>query len=160
MPGSLGFPEEAVLFEVPTPAEIENAEFHVTVRGYARDEVREYLAELAVIVGRLQERASNGYLELGERMGELLQDAKDAADELVAAAHIQCQRDEGDARIRAADIIETAQRHAAKIAQEAELRVAELRTIEDAVRGELQMLRTQLDELVGRLRPLEQAALQ
>jgi DivIVA domain-containing protein len=159
LPGSLGFPEEAAVSEVPTPAEIENAEFHVTVRGYARDEVREYLTELAVIVGRLQERTSNGYLDLGERMGELLQDAKDAADELIGAAHAQGQRAEEDARIRAADIIETAERHAAKIVQEAELKIAELRTVEDAVRGEMQSLRAQLDELAGRLRPLEHAAL-
>ena len=155
MAGRLAFLGGSAVSDVLTPEEIENAEFHITVRGYARDEVREYLAELAVIFGSLQERASNGYLDLGERMGELLQRAKNAADELVAGAGSEGKRAEQDARLRAADIVETAERHATKIVQEAELRVAELGNVEQAIRSELQALRGQLDDIVSRSLPLE-----
>ncbi|MGH2729795.1 MAG: DivIVA domain-containing protein, partial [Actinomycetota bacterium] len=67
--------------EGPTPKEIENVEFHVTVRGYARDEVRECLSAIAAYVAHLEEKAATAHLNLGEKIGELLQQAKDAAEE-------------------------------------------------------------------------------
>ncbi|MGH2755726.1 MAG: DivIVA domain-containing protein, partial [Actinomycetota bacterium] len=72
-----------------TPEEIRKATFHVTMRGYARDEVDEFLAALAKLVATLTERAETAYLNLGVRMGELLQEAKDAADELQSTSRAE-----------------------------------------------------------------------
>jgi DivIVA domain-containing protein len=128
----------------PTPEEIENLEFHVTVRGYARDEVREFLSAIAAHVASLEEKAATGYLNLGEKIGELLQQAKDAAEEIEAVA-----RDE------AARMLEDAGTHAAKIVREAEHRVAELENTQGEILNSLQSLKTQLEGMTARLRPVE-----
>lgn len=133
--------------EGPTPDEIENVEFHVTVRGYARDEVREYLSAIAAYVARLEEKAAAGYLNLGEKIGELLQQAKETAEEI-----------EGVARDEAARTLEDAGTHAAKIVREAEQRVAELENTEGEILSSLQSLKTQLEGMTARLRPVELTA--
>jgi DivIVA domain-containing protein len=151
-----------------TPEEIEKTEFHITMRGFARDEVREFLLAVAGVVRHLQEKADTSYLNLGEKMGELLQQAKDAADELTAETRAAAQRTqeevrtaaartEQDASTRAADIVETAESHATKMIREAEQRVAELRATEETTRRELQAIRTQLDTIASTLRPMEPA---
>jgi cell division initiation protein len=151
--------------QAPTPEDIRKTTFHTTMRGYARDEVDEYLTAIARVVASLTEKAETGYLNLGVKMGELLQEAKDAADELLAAAHTDvatlvqeaktsAQNLEASARSQAADTLQTAETHAAKIVQEAEQRVAELTDEENAVRRELTSLRSQLESITERLRPL------
>lgn len=152
-----------------TPEEIDKVAFHRTFRGYARDEVHEFVEGVRELVHQLQEKADTGYLNLGEKMGELLQQAKDAADDLSEAARTEAVRAvedakalaarvEEDARMRAADMVETAETHAAKIVQEAESRVAELQTTEEAVRVELRTLRSKLEEITASLLPMGRTA--
>jgi DivIVA domain-containing protein len=138
-----------------TPEEIENAEFHVTMRGFARDEVQEVLTAAAAHIRSLQEKAETAYLNLGAKMGELLQQAKDGAEELQSAARQEAARQEQDARARATDILQTAENHAAKIIREAEERVAELRTAEDEISRALHSLRTNLIAITERWAPPE-----
>jgi len=144
LPDSLGIHRRLAVAEGPTPDQIENVEFHITVRGYARDEVREYLSAIAVYVASLEEKAATAYLNLGEKIGELLQQAKDAAEEIEAVA-----RDE------AARTLEDAGTHAAKIVGEAEQRVADLANAEGEILTSLQSLKTQLEDMTARLRPVE-----
>lgn len=151
--------------QAPTPEDIRKATFHVTVRGYARDEVEEFLAVVAKNVAHLNEKAETGYLNLGVRMGELLQEAKDAADELLTAAHAdvanmlqeaknKSRELEETSRSQAADTVQTAETHASKIVREAEQRVAELTEEENAIRRELTSLKSQLETIMTRLQPL------
>lgn len=151
-----------------SPEDIDKVGFHRTLRGYARDEVLEFVEGVRELVHQLQEKADTGYLNLGEKMGELLQQAKDGADDLTANARAEATRAveearalatrlEDEARTRATDTVETAETHAAKIVQEAEARVSELRTTEEAIRTELRSLRAKLEGVTASLLPLEQS---
>ena len=93
-----------------TPEDIRKTTFHVVMRGYARDEVEEFLASVSRIVGTLNERAETGYLNLGVKMGELLQEAKDAADELLANARTDVGNMLQDAKTKAQDLEQSAPR--------------------------------------------------
>ena len=148
-----------------SPEEIRKATFHVTMRGYARDEVDEYLNGIAKLVAQLTEKAETAYLNLGVRMGELLQEAKDAADELQAKARADATRMVEEARSsadettrsaneQAASTIQTAESHAAKIVAEAEERVDEMTQAEQSIRADLGQVRAQLESLTQRLTPL------
>jgi DivIVA domain-containing protein len=148
-----------------TPEDIRKTTFHVVMRGYARDEVDEFLASVSRMVGTLNERAETGYLNLGIKMGELLQEAKDAADELLSNARTdvgnmlqeaktKAQDLEQNARANAEDAVRTATEHATKIVAEAEQRVAELTESENLIRTELTSLRSQLERITERLSPL------
>ena len=152
-----------------TPEDIRKTTFHVTMRGYARDEVDEFLTLIARMVGALTEKAETAHLNLGVRMGELLQEAKDAADELLAnartdvgnmlqAAKTRAQELQQTSRSQAEDAVKTAEGHAAKIVAEAEEKVAELTAAEDAIRTELTSLRSQLESITERLQPLVQSS--
>jgi cell division initiation protein len=148
-----------------TPEDIRKTTFHVTMRGYARDEVDEFLNAMARAVGSLNERAETAYLNLGVKMGELLQEAKDAADELLSNARadvgnmlqeasIKAQELEQTSQAQAEDRVRTAEAHATKIIGEAEQRVAELTAAENAIREDLTSLRSQLGRITDRLQPL------
>jgi len=148
-----------------TPEDIRKTTFHVVMRGYARDEVDEFLTAVSRIVGALTEKAETGYLNLGVRMGELLQEAKDAADELLANARTDvgnmlqeaktsAHDTEQTARAQAEDAVRTATEHAAKIVAEAEERVADLTNQENSIKTELTSLRSQLQQITERLGPL------
>ena len=69
-----------------TPEAISGASFSSTLRGYDKDEVHAFLDDIAQRVAELQEEAENAHLSLGDRIGRLLQDAKDNADEIVERA--------------------------------------------------------------------------
>jgi DivIVA domain-containing protein len=144
LPDPLRIHRRLAVAEGPTPEQIENIEFHVTVRGYARDEVRECLSALAAYVANLEEKAATGYLNLGEKIGELLQQAKDTAEEIEAVARDEAARTLADAGT-----------HAAKIVGEAEQRVVELTNVEGEIINSLQSLKTQLEGMTARLRPVE-----
>jgi DivIVA domain-containing protein len=149
------------------PEDIVKIEFHRSVGGYARDEVREFLDAVAELVRDLEERVESGYLNLGEKMGQLLQQAKDEAVDIVSVATEEAvkvgqeakaagERTRAEAKTAAADIVATAEEHGAKIVAEAEGRVDDLRKVEAQLRKGLSSLRSELDAVVARIRPLEQ----
>ena len=76
-----------------TPDVISGASFSSTLRGYDKDEVRAFLDDIAQRVTELQEEAENAHLSLGDRIGRLLQDAKDNADEIVERAQAEASQE-------------------------------------------------------------------
>nr|MBA2599570.1 DivIVA domain-containing protein [Actinomycetota bacterium] len=69
-----------------TPDVISGASFSSSLRGFDKDEVQAFLAAVAQRVASLQDEAENAHLNLGERIGRLLQDAKDNSDEITERA--------------------------------------------------------------------------
>jgi len=72
-----------------TPDVISGASFSSTLRGYDKEEVHAFLDGVAQRVASLQDEAENAHLNLGERIGRLLQDAKDNADEIIERARAE-----------------------------------------------------------------------
>lgn len=68
---------------------ISGTTFSSSLRGYDRDEVHAFLDSIAQRVAALEEEAENAHMNLGERIGRLLQDAKDNADEIVERAQAE-----------------------------------------------------------------------
>ena len=87
-----------------TPDVISGASFSSTLRGYDRDEVHVFLDVIAQRVAELQDEAENAHLSLGDRIGRLLQDAKDNADEIVERAQAEAAQER---EIAAADTKKT-----------------------------------------------------
>ncbi|MDQ3619417.1 MAG: DivIVA domain-containing protein [Actinomycetota bacterium] len=103
-----------------TPEAINSASFSSTLRGFDKDEVHAFLATVAQRVASLQDEAENAHLNLGERIGRLLQDAKDNSDEIIQRA-----RDE------AAQEREVAAQDATKTREEADAYSLDTRTRAD-----------------------------
>ncbi len=124
---------------LPIRADLERVEFATSIRGYDKDEVDTFMRELAEEHNRLvaelaavKRSAEKAYVELGEEIGDLLQHAKDVADQMRKKA-------EEDA----ATIKEKARRAAEKTTSEATRRAEDLRRAAEA-------------DAVGRLRDAQE----
>ena len=76
-----------------TPEVISGTTFSSTLRGYDKDEVHAFMDSIAQRVALLQDEAENAHLSLGDRIGRLLQDAKDNADEIVERAQAEAAQE-------------------------------------------------------------------
>ena len=160
-----------------TPEDIDSASFTVALRGYDKQEVEAFLADVADHVRALTEASSGAYVDLGEEMGELLQHARNSADEMTARAQEEATaiRAQVDAEIvdkrreadeyarRATDDItqeierrrEGAEEQARAIIEDAQTRVVTLQREESEARERIRALRLQLLELTLRLQRFE-----
>ena len=79
-----------------TPDELENVSFTTTLRGYDRDEVDAFIKNVqAALKEAERQRSERLYAHMGEEIGNLLQHAKDSAEEMKQDA------ESGAARMRA-----------------------------------------------------------
>jgi DivIVA domain-containing protein len=160
-----------------TPEDIETASFTVGIRGYDKQEVEAFLADIADYVRALTEASTNAYVDLGEEMGELLQHARNSADEMTTRAQeeatalraqvdaeIADKRRETDEYIRTAseDITaevegrrEAAEEQARAIIEDAQTRIVTLQREEADARERIRALRLQLLEVTLRLQRFE-----
>ena len=159
-----------------TPEDIDSASFTVAIRGYDKQEVEAFLADVADHVRALTE-SSGAYVDLGEEMGELLQHARNSADEMTARAQeeatalraqvdaeIADKRREADEYVqRSTDDIaeeikrkrEGAEEQARAIIEDAQTRIVTLQREEGEARERIRALRLQLLEVTLRLQRFE-----
>lgn len=155
------------------PEDIENVTFPTSLRGYDRDSVDIFLQEVAAayeIVLTEAKLARTGaqkpYRGLGEEMGDLLQHAKDSAEETKRAAAEEAGRVRQRAVEEAAETLAVAEKRAAEMRAEAEQAaadkmhdaaetVAQLETMETEAHERLTSLRLKLESLTGQLLDLE-----
>ena len=162
-----------------TPEDIETASFTVAIRGYDKEEVEAFLADIADHVRALTEASSSAYVNLGEEMGELLQHARNSADEMTTRAQeeatalraqvdaeIADKRREADEYVRRSteDITgeverrrEGAEEQARAIIEDAQTRIVTLQREEGEARERIRALRLQLLEVTLRLQRFEGA---
>jgi cell division initiation protein len=107
--------------------DIERADFSVALRGYDRDEVDAFLRSVADEHRRLSEElveaqrsVEHPYQSLGADMGELLQHAKDSADQIRRKAEDDAKQTRQEAKKNAAATREKAEREAEETRKAAE----------------------------------------
>ena len=136
--------------ETLSAKDIERAEFSTSLRGYDRDEVEAFLRTVADEHRRLSEdldssrsSAEKPYHKLGAEMGVLLQNAKDAADQITKKAEEDAKQARQEAKQQATAIKEKAQREAAEIKQAAQYDASE--RVKDAERRVDELMEAQRD---------------
>ncbi len=155
------------------PEDIETTTFPTSLRGYDRDSVDIFLQEVAAAYEAAlseSQAARSGeekpYRSLGEEMGDLLQHAKDSADQTralaqkeatarLAAAQEEAARLRADAEVQAAEVISAAETEADRRVTDAAETVEQLERMQNEARAEVQGLRLRLEALVDHLRDLE-----
>ena len=162
-----------------TPEDIETATFTMALRGYDKQEVEDFLAAVADQVRAISDVSRSAYLDLGDEMGQLLQHARDSADEMMRTARQEAteRRAEVDAEVankrreaeehvqRARDdlgeevnrIRENAEDQARAIIEDAQQRIVTLQKEEADARERIRALRLQLLEVTLRLQRFEVA---
>jgi cell division initiation protein len=160
-----------------TPEDIETASFTVAIRGYDKQEVEAFLAEVADLVRALTEASGNAYVDLGEEMGELLQHARNSADQMTTQAQeevtalraqvdaeLSDKRREADEYVRRSNedissevkrLREGAEEQARAIIEDAQQRIVTLEHEEGEARERIRALRLQLLEVTLRLQRFE-----
>lgn len=162
-----------------TPEEIETASFTIGLRGYDKQEVEDYLVAVADHIRLISDVSRSAYVDLGEEMGELLQHARDSADEMTRKAQEEAtalraevdaeatntRREADEYRQRAKDDIgeevkrirEGAEEQARGIIQDAQRRIVTLQKEDVEARERIRALRLQLLEVTLRLQRFEVA---
>lgn len=122
-----------------TPERLENTVFSTSFRGYDKDEVDAVLQATAETLRALEDASQKAYLNLGEKMGGLLQNAKDEGEALLqkAEAEVAALRTRTNEELAAARA--EAEAYAASTRREAESFAASTRT---AATEEAQATRT------------------
>jgi DivIVA domain-containing protein len=165
-----------------TPDDVEQTTFTVAFRGYDKEEVDVFLAQLAEHLRYVGEDTHSDYQNLGAEMGELLQharnsaesmlsDAKQGADELRRKSAEEADRLRAEATEYAKRVREDAdddarwtrsraEEEARSIVEGAEQRIRLLVEEDVEARAKMQTLRKQLDQLSTRLEGLEHSDLQ
>lgn len=153
--------------------DLARVEFATSMRGYDKEEVDTFLRELAEehnrLIGELasaRRSAEKAHLELGEEIGELLQHAKDVADQLVkkaeeeaAATTEKARRDAErttlDAQQRAEELRRASETDALKRLRDAQEKVAALQVTENQVRTRMYTLRQSVVSLAEQIEEVE-----
>jgi DivIVA domain-containing protein len=168
---------------IPASQDLARVEFATAMRGYDKDEVDTFLRELAEEQNRLvteletaKRSAEKAHLELGEEIGDLLQHAKDVADQMVKKAEEQAaeikektrraaDRTVAEAERRAEDLRRASENSAVTRIREAQEKVSSLETVEKEIRNHLYSLRKTIASLDEQLQttqaesPIEQTIL-
>jgi DivIVA domain-containing protein len=151
------------MFKAIDPDEIEKASFATGFRGYEPEEVHAYLHQIAEQVrSALKEAQESSYENLGEDIGRLLQNAKNTADEIVTKAQEKANQADADSQRNATRMRQEAeevanqmrqkiQREKAQRVKEAEAEIARLSDTEKEARERIDTLRTELEDVMGRL---------
>ena len=93
-----------------TPDQLENVSFTTTLRGYDRDEVDAFIKNVQVALKEAErQRSERLYAHMGEEIGNLLQHAKDSAEEMQKEAEADAARMRADAETDAARTRDEAQ---------------------------------------------------
>ena len=103
-----------------TSEDVKSTTFTTKLRGYDQEEVDVFLATVAESLALLHQASENAYLNLGEKIGNLLQDAKDAADEIVANAQNEASTLRSEAQTEAGGLKHEAETHASHVVSDAE----------------------------------------
>jgi DivIVA domain-containing protein len=133
---------------------LERVQFATAIRGYDKDEVDTFLRELATEHNRMmaelvaaQKNAENVYLEMGEEIGDILQHAKDVADQMIKRAEEE-----------AAVITEQARRAAAKTASEAARRADQLKEADQEIRARISLMAETIQSLSLQIADMDSAS--
>jgi DivIVA domain-containing protein len=133
---------------------LEHVEFATAIRGYDKDEVNTFLKELATEHNRMmaelvaaQKSAENVYLEMGEEIGDILQHAKDVADQMIKRAEEE-----------AAVITEQARRAAAKTATAAARRADQLKEADQEIRARISLMAETIQSLSLQIADMDSAS--
>jgi DivIVA domain-containing protein len=160
-----------------SPEEIRATTFTTSLRGYDKEEVDHFLSALSDAVADLKDASEHAYRNLGERMGNLLQQAKDAADDIVETARTEtagirqeaetaaskvrqeaenaARETEQEADRKASEIRASSEQDAQQREQEAERRLHSFQEAEAVVRQRLQALREELGRVTSALSQIE-----
>jgi DivIVA domain-containing protein len=103
-----------------SPEEIQSLTFNVVMRGYARDEVQEFLNAVSAEIQRVEELADQAYRRAGEDIGDLLQRSKDIADKINTEAEAVAQATRAKAESDAARMRAEAEQDSTKLRADAE----------------------------------------
>jgi DivIVA domain-containing protein len=121
--------------ESMSPDQVERAAFGTALRGYDRNEVDIFLRRIADELRESQKlRSEKLYESLGDEIGNLLQHAKDSADEMTKEAEQDSARIRADAESASREMRAAAERDATQMRTDAENDAAQARTLaaEDA----------------------------
>ena len=103
-----------------TPEALENPNFTSKMRGYDPDEVNELLGRVAAVLRQQKQAADRAYQVVGEELGDMLQQARDRADEMLAAAEKEAAETTLAASMAAQKARDEADKDAARARKEAE----------------------------------------
>ena len=116
-----------------TPEEIDSKEFLITLRGYDKDEVKAFLKAVAadyraaLSSATSVEAPSNAFEALGKDIGQVLQTAKQSADQLKRKAEEDATAMRRRAEEEAANLREAASNAARRLTEEAERHSVQVR---------------------------------
>jgi DivIVA domain-containing protein len=137
---------------------LERVEFATAIRGYDKHEVDTFLRELAAEHNRMmaeldaaRNSAEKSYLEMGEEVGDLLQHARDTADQIMKLAEEESAAIKDGARRAAEKTASEAARHADEVRSAAE--TSALRKIREA-QDKLRQLKAAEQEVRARMRTI------
>jgi DivIVA domain-containing protein len=116
-----------------TPDQLENVSFTTTLRGYDRDEVDAFIKNVQVALKEVErQRSERLYTHMGEEIGNLLQHAKDSAEEIKQEAESDAARMRADAETDAARKRDEAQADAHTMRADAQADASNMRTEAEA----------------------------
>jgi len=132
---------------------VRTTEFPVGLRGYDRDAVDDFVAQVADLIDKLESRQTRETVvqraleEVGEETGAILKQAHESADDITARS-----------RSKAEDRVEVAREEAATITREARLEAAELKRETEDLRDERANLIEELRRVASETLALADAA--
>ena len=103
------------------PAEIRNASFSVSVRGYDRDAVDEYVKRVNRVIAELEVSRSpqaavrHAVDRVTEQTKSILQEARESAEQITATAEAEGEQIVAAAKVKAADLVVSADAHAERV---------------------------------------------
>lgn len=157
--------QEEPMDEVSESQDLTKVEFATALRGYDKEEVDTFLRELADEHNRLltelattKRSAEKAYQEMGEEIGDLLQHAKDVADQMRKKAEEEAantketarraaERTVAEAENKADSLRRAAESDAIVRVREAQQKVSSLQDTEQQVRTRLYSLRMTIETL-------------
>src|ERR671937_798811 len=161
-------PAETINLRAEVPAEIRNAAFPVSVRGYDRRAVDLYVQRVNRVIAELEVTRSpqaavrHAVERVSEQTKGILQEARESAEKITEAARAEAEQIVADARAHAEQTIARANAQAderrrrseeelAALEAEAQARMRELQADTEAVWKERQELLGDIDAMASRL---------
>jgi DivIVA domain-containing protein len=114
-------PEGQEPLRTSVPAEIRNASFSVSVRGYDRDAVDEYVKRVNRVIAELEVSRSpqaavrHAVDRVTEQTKSILQEARESAEQITATAEAEGEQIVAAAKVKAADLVVSADSHSERV---------------------------------------------